>query len=220
LRVFISHSSKDKPAVEALALRERGIDPWLDKWEIGAGDDIVASINAGLDEAGAGIIVFSRHSRESRWVDAEVSYLTYARIQEQKVLIPVMLGEDCYVPPLLRPLARRGIDEMEAIAEALFRRQAKPIPARPPEQGRLERVLISLRSDGGAGVRVELRIGAQVHSEAVLSAPPKGLAAAQAAFLKGFRHGLRRRPCRGPTPVVRSRIGPPWRCIGRALLPR
>ena len=54
MRVFISHSSKDKPAVEALALRERGIDPWLDKWEIGAGDDIVASINAGLDEAGPG----------------------------------------------------------------------------------------------------------------------------------------------------------------------
>jgi hypothetical protein len=103
-----------------------------------------------------------------------------------------MLGEDCYVPPLLRPLARRGIDEVEAIAEALFLRQAKPIPARPPEHGRLERVLISLRSDGGAGVRVELRIGAQVHGEAVLSALPKGLAAAQAAFLKGFRHGLRR----------------------------
>jgi len=72
MRVFISHSSQDKPAVEALALalRERGIEPWLDKWEIGPGDDIVASINAGLDEAQAGIIVFSPHSRESRWVEA------------------------------------------------------------------------------------------------------------------------------------------------------
>ena len=49
MSVFISHSSKDKPAVEALAtaLRARGIDVWLDKWEIGPGDDIVASINAG-----------------------------------------------------------------------------------------------------------------------------------------------------------------------------
>ena len=173
-------------------MRDRGIDPWLDKWEIGAGDDIVASINAGLDEAGAGIIVFSRHSQESRWVDAEVSYLTYARIQEQKVLIPVMLGEDCFVPPLLRPLARRGIDEVEAIAEALFRRKARPIPARPPEQGRLEQVLSTLRRERGPGVRAELRIGTQVHSEAVFSALPKGLAAAQIAFLQGFRYGLRR----------------------------
>jgi hypothetical protein len=40
----------------------------------------VASINAGLDEAGAGIIAFSRHSRESRWIEAEARYLTYARI--------------------------------------------------------------------------------------------------------------------------------------------
>ena len=67
MHVFISHSSKDKPAVEQLAreLRARGIDAWLDKWEIGPGDDIVASINAGLDAADAGIIVFSQHSRES-----------------------------------------------------------------------------------------------------------------------------------------------------------
>jgi hypothetical protein len=33
MRVFISHSSKDKPAVEefARALGARGFDPWLDK---------------------------------------------------------------------------------------------------------------------------------------------------------------------------------------------
>jgi hypothetical protein len=118
MRVFISHSSKDKSAVEPLvhALRERGFDPWFDKWEIAPGDDIVASINAGLEEAGAGIIAFSRHSRESRWVEAEVSYLTYARIQDDKILIPVMVSDDAWVPPLLRPLARRGIEEIDAIA--------------------------------------------------------------------------------------------------------
>ena len=94
-----------------------------------------------------------------RWVEAEVSYLTYARIQEQKVLIPVMLGEDCFVPPLLRPLARRGIDEVDAIADALFHR--KPPPARPPEQGRVERVLVTLHRTSGAGVKVAVLIGAR-----------------------------------------------------------
>jgi hypothetical protein len=55
MRVFVSHSSHDKPAVEALAeaLRARGIDPWLDKWEIGLSGDFIASINQGLDEADA-----------------------------------------------------------------------------------------------------------------------------------------------------------------------
>jgi hypothetical protein len=105
--VFVGHSSRGKPAVKALALAlgARGIDPWLDKWGIGAGDDIVAGINAGLEVAGPAS-VFSCHSRESRWVEAEVSYLTYAGIQENKVLIPVVLGADAYVL-LLRPLARR-----------------------------------------------------------------------------------------------------------------
>lgn len=51
----------------------------LDKCVIGPGDDIVAMINQGLDQADAGLIVFSTHARESRWVEAEASYLTYAR---------------------------------------------------------------------------------------------------------------------------------------------
>jgi hypothetical protein len=72
MRVFISHSSQDKHEVEAFAaaLRDRGFDPWLDKWEIGPGDDIVGSINAGLEEVPAGIVVFSSHTRSSRWVEA------------------------------------------------------------------------------------------------------------------------------------------------------
>jgi TIR domain len=68
MQVFISHSSKGKPAVEALAvaLRQRGIEVWLDKWEIGPGDDIVASINAGLGCLSYGIGVASRQHR-NRW---------------------------------------------------------------------------------------------------------------------------------------------------------
>lgn len=139
--VFISHSLKDKPAVEALAmaLRERGIEVWLDKWEIGPGDDIVASINAGLDEAGCGIIVFSKESWESLWVRAQASYLQYARIEEGKALIPVIVGPDeLWLPPLLRPLARRGIEEVDAIADAVLGRKVRPV-----EQGRTERLLVT-----------------------------------------------------------------------------
>src|SRR5687767_7605599 len=137
MRVFISHSSKDKSAVEALAhaLRERGFDVWLDKWEFGPGDSIVASINDGLEQAQAGLIVFSQHTRESRWVDAEVAYLTFARIEEGKVLIPVVLGEDAWVPPLLRPLVRRRIEEVDAIADGLRQRSAGPTAARPARLG-------------------------------------------------------------------------------------
>ena len=77
MRVFVSHSSHDKTRVEAFAaaLRERGIDAWLDRWEIAGGDDVVATINQGLEEADAGLIVFSAAAAASAWVAAETSYL-------------------------------------------------------------------------------------------------------------------------------------------------
>lgn len=194
MRVFVSHSSRDKPAVEPLAraLRARGIEVWLDTWEIGPGDDIVAAINAGLEAAGCGIIVFSAHAQDSRWVEAEVSYLTYARIQEGKALIPVMLGTDAWVPPLLRPLARRGIDEVDAIAEAVLHRRAGPPPLRPAELGRTEEVLVRLCRHGDGGARVELRIGGQTHAEATLATLPRAVVEGQRAFLRGFRAGPHR----------------------------
>jgi tetratricopeptide (TPR) repeat protein len=194
MKVFISHSSKDKPAVEALAaaLHGRGIEVWLDKYEMGTGDNFVAKINDGLEQAAAGIIVFSRHSRDSRWVEAEVTYLTHARIEEGKVLVPVRLGDDAYVPPLLCPYLHRGIDEVDAIVDALHQRKPRPAPVRAPEHGRQERVLISLRREGGAGIRTEVRIGDAVYGQAAVPAMPRALAEAQAAFLQGFRPGLQR----------------------------
>ena len=122
MRVFISHSSKDKPHVLALAeaLRARAIVPWVDKWEIGPRDDIVGRINQGLHEADAGIIVFSANSADSNWIKAEVNYLTWARIEDQKPLIPVILGDNPVIPPLLRP-------------PLLLRRRTQPrLPPPPP----------------------------------------------------------------------------------------
>ena len=193
MRVFISHSSKDKPAVIALAeaLLARGVDPWLDKWEIGGGDDIVAKINAGLAAADAGIIIFSENSRERPWVDAEISYLTFAGIEQNKLVIPVILGEDYWIPPLLQPRARRGIEEIDALVDALFGRKPKPTPPRAPERGRIEQVRGALRRTGDAGIKLEFVIGTQVH-EATLPALPKNLAEAQGRFVQGFRHGMRR----------------------------
>ena len=213
--VFISHSSKDKPAVEVLAraLSERGIEAWLDKWMIGPGDDIVAKINEGLEQAGAGLIVFSAHSGESRWVEAEVSYLTYVRIQESKVLIPVCVGQDAYVPPLLRPLARRGIEEVDAIADALLHRRAGPPPVTSGATGRCERVLVSLRRDGASGVRVRVLLGGEEYGSAAHPALPRVVVAARDAFLSGFHAAARRRP----DEASRASIEAEMAGLGRAL---
>lgn len=194
MQVFISHSSKDKPAVLALAmaLRERGIEVWLDKWEIGPGDDIVASINAGLDEAGCGILVFSKQSWESLWVRAEASYLQYARIEEGKVLIPVIVGQgNLWLPPLLRPLARRGIDEVDAIADAVLGRRGGP-PVRPVAHGSSKTARVTLTRQTAGGVQVSTRIGDALAGETTHRALSRGVIDGQADFLKSVRHGLRR----------------------------
>ncbi len=215
MRVFISHSSKDKAAVErlALGLRERGIEPWLDKWEIGPGDDIAAGINAGLEAANAGLIVFSRHSLESRWVEAEISYLTFARIEEGKILVPVVVGTDSYVPPLLRPLARRAIEETDAIADALLGRKPKP-PAQPvPGHGRTERVVISLRRENGAGFRVTVWIGREKHGEKLHALLPAPLLEARDWFLRGLRFG----PYRSAAAANRAALEASLADLGRHL---
>jgi hypothetical protein len=221
MRVFISHSSKDMAAVEALAqaLHQRGIEAWLDKWTVGPGDDIVAKINDGLEQTSAGVIVFSAHSRESRWVSAEVSYLTFAQIQENKVLVPVVVGDDAYVPPLLRPLAFRGIDEVDAIAYALRHRRAGPPPVASPAAGRCERVLVSLRREGAAGVRVRVVLAGQEYGSAVHPALPRALVAARAAFLQGFRTGVRRGPDEAAHAALETQMAGLGRALGELCLP-
>ncbi|HEX4228840.1 MAG TPA: toll/interleukin-1 receptor domain-containing protein [Bryobacteraceae bacterium] len=54
LRVFLSHASVDKPFIEHVKLMlEEGhdIECWLDKFEIGFGDNIVSRINDGLSKS-------------------------------------------------------------------------------------------------------------------------------------------------------------------------
>jgi TIR domain len=195
MSVFISHSSKDKPAVEALAeaLRVRGIDVWLDKWEIGAGDDIVAKINESLDKAGCGIIVFSKESWESLWVRAEASYLQYSRIQEGKVLIPVIVGQgNLWLPPLLRPLARRGIDEVDAIADAVLGRRGGPPPVRSASHGMSKTARVTLIRPVAGGVQVAAHLGDALLGETIYPALPRAVIQGQSDFLRSVRYGLRR----------------------------
>jgi hypothetical protein len=76
-RVFVSHASEDKDRFVtpfAEALRKKGIDAWLDKWEILPGDSLVDKIfEEGLKHANAIIIVLSRNSVNKPWVREELN---------------------------------------------------------------------------------------------------------------------------------------------------
>src|SRR5262249_24449536 len=106
-KVFISHTTADDIHVNQLAaaLRERGIEVFNDGWEVQGGTDFVAWINRRLEGCDAGILVYSAHTSNKPWVEAEVSALLYMRVSEGKLLIPVLIP-DGQTLPTLPPLLR------------------------------------------------------------------------------------------------------------------
>ena len=71
--VFLSHSSKDKPAVRALAerLKQDGLRVWFDEWVIQPGDLVSLKIEQGLEQSRALILVMSHNAFASEWVTLE-----------------------------------------------------------------------------------------------------------------------------------------------------
>jgi tetratricopeptide (TPR) repeat protein len=162
-KVFCSHRSVDKPRVKEVAkkLADAGIEPWVDGWEILPGDSIVAKINEGLAKCDAGLIFLSKTSLGSNWVEAEADTLTYGRIEHGKRVIPVMIDPDAPVPPLLQPLARLGIDQIDQLIAALKGETGKPI-VKPPQPRTRERTFrVVLRSAGQGVIAVQAELDGQ-----------------------------------------------------------
>lgn len=102
--LFISHSSKDKTFAQQLAsdLRELGHEVWLDEWEIRVGDCIVTKVEEGLLAADYVVLVLSKHSVESGWVEREWKTKYWDEIQSRQTMLLPALLEDCTIPPLLQ----------------------------------------------------------------------------------------------------------------------
>ena len=71
--VFVSHRLADEVAAQKLAveLRAAGHDVWLDTWEIGLGDSIVAKLNDGLSSAAYVVLCYSSAGTTSPWISRE-----------------------------------------------------------------------------------------------------------------------------------------------------
>ena len=73
-KVFISHSSKDKPFVRKLKedLNFNGIETWVNEDELKVGDKLLDSLMLGLESSTHFIIVLSNNIKGSNWVETEI----------------------------------------------------------------------------------------------------------------------------------------------------
>jgi HAD superfamily phosphoserine phosphatase-like hydrolase len=102
-RIFVSHSSRDKPFVRKLveALKKQLPNAWVDEDEIKVGDSIVGKISDALKDTDYLVIVLSRASIVSRWVKAELNAKLMEEFSGKGVAVLPVLIEDCELPTLL-----------------------------------------------------------------------------------------------------------------------
>jgi hypothetical protein len=142
-KIFVSHASEDKDRFVlrfAERLRQKGIDAWLDKWEMLPGDSLVDKIfEEGIKEATAVIIILSKFSVEKPWVKEELNAAFVKRINNGSKLIPIVI-DDCDVPESLKSTLWESIADLTAydssfdrIVASIFGVNDKPPIGSAPE---------------------------------------------------------------------------------------
>ncbi len=186
-KVFLSYRSLDAEAVEAFARRlvDSGVDAWFDRWEIAAGDNIVTRMTSGVDGCHAALVFVSSTWFDGKWAWEELTQLILRKVEDGIRVIPVTLEEglDRRLPAALRTLARRSVDDFDAIRDALLGIDHKP-GLRSPLRLDARRVTITLGDDSDGLATVALTVEDEARA-AVDGVPvPAGLT------LAGAPHGL------------------------------
>lgn len=167
--VFLSHNSKDKPRVRALAerLRGAGLRVWYDEWVLRPGDDIYLSIERGLEAARVQVLCLSPAALGSDWVTLERSTVLFRDpANAGRRFIPLLLA-DCELPDALqrykyvdyRQITKAAFAELLAACRSETESApsaAQVKPAKPPDAellAVLERELTGLLTGHGGRVK-------------------------------------------------------------------
>ena len=144
MRVFISHSSKNKKEAARLAddLAGRKIKTWLDRDELRGGDPLIDELQEALTSSTHLILLWSKPASESRYVSAEWQ----AAYDLGKVIIPCMLDRTP-LPLFLRRYIYYDIsgsyaEALGLILESLGRRAPKGLASKKsaPKKAAAKRV--------------------------------------------------------------------------------
>lgn len=96
VRVFLSHSSRDKNLVRDLAVRLQkvGATVWLDEAELQVGDSLTERIRSGVVDSDFVVVSISRNSINSRWVLTELgTAIENGRATGKNAVLPIVLDD-------------------------------------------------------------------------------------------------------------------------------
>lgn len=94
-KVFISHSSADKPFVRKLvrAVEGAGFRVWLDEKELIVGDALPQKISEGVAAAAVVLVVVSSAAIQSRWLRFELNHATQRMVEGKSRIIPLVIDD-------------------------------------------------------------------------------------------------------------------------------
>src|SRR6266404_4185857 len=94
--VFLSHSSKDKDVVRAVAerLRQDGLRVWFDEWVLRPGSNIPHEIEEGLERSRVLVLCMSAQAFGSDWARLESGTFRFRDpLNKERRFIPLRLDE-------------------------------------------------------------------------------------------------------------------------------
>lgn len=121
IRVFLSHSSKDKKIVDVIfdEFQKNEISAWYDKYQIEPGDSITDKISEGLDKSDIGIICISNNflNGSSGWTKNELNFFIQRRMHNPNksfIILNFDVSHD-ELPPLVQDYKYIDFKEKDAI---------------------------------------------------------------------------------------------------------
>ena len=102
--VFISYNHADKDFAENLAVHlvQAKQNVWIDKWELNAGDSLIAKIEEALEGADAILVILSKDSVKSEWCKKELRSGLVRELEQRAVVVIPIIIDDCEIPLFLR----------------------------------------------------------------------------------------------------------------------
>lgn len=96
MKVFLSHTSNDKPFVRKIAsiLDVHGVEYWIDEAEIKVGDSLIGKIRSGIDGCDYLAAFISNESCNSAWVTKELDVAMNLEIAgKSMVVLPIRMDQ-------------------------------------------------------------------------------------------------------------------------------